>query len=241
MNRRWQLERTLEDNLRALEGTSHFIALCDYHSADGLARLVQRFPQALHTGTILYFRTTEPSSFHASLAKNTAHRLALSRRPDVLFNLDADNRISRETVALVENVFRRQRDTALHNWSGEWGEGTCGRIALAAQRWQELGGYDEALLPMGWQDLDLLYRARLLGLRYQPCSRGAGLAVANSYEDKLANVNLPAGVAAPRAREAYQNTFARNLMTALGRSPRLRFEDQRRFRGQMNFAAEVTI
>jgi hypothetical protein len=242
MNRRWQLEQTLASNLATIALSAHFIALCDFNSGDDLGRLVGRFASEVRSGTLLYFRTTEPRRYHSSVAKNTAHRLALIRRPDVLFNLDADNRIDRETIALVARVFGADRDSCLHNWSGDWGSGTCGRVALSAQRWRELGGYDEGLLPVGWQDLDLLYRARLIGLPYHQHARGVGPAVPNSDGEKLANVDLPPAVSVPDDdTRSYTQTLARNIILALGRPARLRFEDQRRFTGTVNFSEPALI
>jgi hypothetical protein len=241
MNRRWQLEYTLASNLRVLADTPHSLALCDYHSGDHVGHLVEELADFVGAGTLVYFRTTEPSSFHMSLAKNTAHRLALRGSPDVVFNLDADNRVTRETIELVERVFGADPDACLHNWDLDPISGTCGRIALAAQRWCELGGYDEELLPMGWQDIDLLTRARAIGLRYLRDQAGLSTPVRNSYGDKLANLHLPEGVEADSGRDLYSRLVHRNLVTSLSRPVRLRIEDQRRFQGQLNFAETVTI
>ena len=240
MNRRWQLEQTLEQNLRALAGTPHFIALCDYNSADAVATLVEGLDD-VRRGHLLYFRTDEPQSFHMSSAKNTAHRLALRRKPDVLFNLDADNRITPETVAMIERVFRADRDTCLHNWNQDWAAGTCGRVALAASRWLELGGYDEALLPVGWQDLDLMFRARGIGLCYRQVNEGVGPSLENSYAQKLANVALPDARGAGTPRELYNQTLARNMITSLGRPVRLDAGAQRRFSGVIDFSVPATV
>jgi hypothetical protein len=241
MNRRWQLEQTLGPNLAALADTPHFIALCDYNSADAVGTLVEEFAADVRRGRLLYFRTEEPQSFHMSSGKNTAHRLALRQKPDVLFNLDADNRITPATIALLEGVFDADRDSCVHNWDLEWTSGTCGRVALGAARWQELGGYDEALLPVGWQDLDLMYRARAIGLHYVPLHEGVGPALANSYAQKVANIALPDEVEGPTARDSYQRAVAANMITSLGRPVRLKMEEQRRFSGVIDFVTPATI
>jgi hypothetical protein len=241
MNRRWQLEQTLATNLEALADTPHFIALCDYNSADDVGTLVQGVADDVRRGKLLYFRTDEPETFHMSSGKNTAHRLALRRQPDVLFNLDADNHITPDTVALVERVFAADPDSCLHNWDGSWTSGTCGRVALSAARWQELGGYDESLLPVGWQDLDLMFRARGIGLSYTRSDRGVRVPLSNTYAQKIANVALPDDVDGPTARESYHLAVANNMIRSLGRPVRLDWQEQRRFSGLIDFTSPATV
>lgn len=241
MNRRWQLEETLARNLQVLRGSPHYLALCDYNSADDVGYLVEQFADDVRRGTLLYFRTTEPRTFHMSSGKNTAHRLALRREPDVLFNLDADNRVTAETITVIESIFGAQIDSCLHNWNRQWSAGTCGRVALSAARWQELGGYDEQFLPVGWQDIDLMYRARAIGLQYQEVNRGVGLAVGNSYADKIANITLPEKLTADSERDTYNLITTSNIVTSLGRPIRLALADQAHFRGVINFEQETLV
>jgi hypothetical protein len=182
MNRRWQLEHTLPVNLELLRGTPHFVAVVDYHSVDDLGPFLRAQVEHRRAGRLLTFRTEEPTSFHMSRAKNAAHRLALRRRPHLLFNLDADNFLHRDTLTAIADLFLRRRDVYLHNWSGQWGDGTMGRIAMRAEDWLGLGGYDETFLPMSWQDADLMTRCRAVGLDYVHDSSGSGHPVANTIE-----------------------------------------------------------
>jgi hypothetical protein len=241
MNRRWQLEKTLAGNLEVLADTRHVVALCDYNSADELGALVQGLSRFIRRGTLRYFHTTDPSSFHMSVAKNTAHRLAISAGADVVFNLDADNFISPDTIAAVERAFLDDPDTCLHNWDLDRTSGTCGRVALPASRWKELGGYDETLLPMGWQDVDLLYRARALGLRYRRLPDHAGTPVSNTFDDKLCNTRLSDFAASASAREIFNEMAVRNMVASLERPIRLPYTDQRRFNGTLNFCESVVV
>ena len=191
MDRRWQLEQTLPANLQLLRGTPHFIALVDFNSRDDLDLMLQGQDEHRRGGRLLSFRTEEPTYFHMSQAKNAAHRLALRRRPDILFNLDADNFLHRDTLTALEDLFSRRQDVYLHNWSGQWGDGTGGRIALRARDWIGLGGYDEAFQPMSWQDSDLMSRCRAAGLDYVHDGSGSGRPVANTIEQKLSALRLP--------------------------------------------------
>lgn len=241
MNRGWQLEQTLPANLRVLEGTPHVLAICDFNSDDDLAALFAKHRDAIADGRLITFRTTDPRTFHMSVAKNLAHRLALRRQPDVLFNLDADNFITPETIAIVERVFGADPDVCLHNGDVHAMAGTCGRIALTSQRWQELGGYDESFLPMSWQDIDLLNRARAIGLHYQNVRAGVRPAVPNRFEDKLANVDLPAHVTAPTRTEAFNNMVRHNILASFARPIRLPMARQRRFTGTLSSGETIVL
>jgi hypothetical protein len=238
MNRRWQLEQTLPANLELLRGTPHFLAVVDYNSADDLGACLRAQEPHRRDGRLLTFRTEEPDSFHMSLAKNTAHRLALRRRPDVLFSLDADNFLHRETLTAIDDLFARRRDVYLHNWSGHWGDGTMGRVALRAEDWLRVGGYDETFLPMSWQDADLMTRCRADGLEYVHDSSGCGRPVANTIEQKLASVRRPETLREAPARHTLNHFTEANFIHSLRRPIRLPLAAQRRFRGRVDFGEQ---
>jgi hypothetical protein len=241
MNRLWQLRETLPANLAALRGSRHFLALCDYNSGDGLEAFVrERFAADCERRNLLYFRTTTPARFQASNAKNTAHRLALTRSATVLFNLDADNFITPATLARVEESLASGRQVLLHEWSRAFGDGSFGRIALPAHAWSALGGYDESFAQMAWQDMDLLYRARAAGLTYRLVPGEQPAAIKNSLFDKLANTGLD--VRGERgAHEQFQRLNVENLVRALGRPIHLPSAEQTRYAGMVNFDTPMVI
>ena len=189
MNRRWQLERTLPVNLTWLRQTGSFLALCDFNSQDDLQGFIGRYDSDLADGTLIYFRTEQPRCYHGSKAKNLAHRLALIRQPDVLFNLDADNYLSGGTLPVVAGTLGSEPEACLHNWTTEDGDGTCGRVALRTRTWMALGGYDETFAPVSWQDLDLLMRCRAAGLRYVLESNGIPPPVPNDLTDRFRHLD----------------------------------------------------
>eukprot|EP00971_Amphidinium_carterae_P162230 3215802-Amphidinium_carterae.1 len=41
--------------------------------------------------------------------------------------------------------------------------GMCGRIVSLREDFEAIAGYDEAMLPMGYQDCDLVIRLRAIG------------------------------------------------------------------------------
>jgi hypothetical protein len=92
-----------------------------------------------------------PLFWHASVAKNTSHRLA---EEEVLVNVDGDNLVGPDFPVDVVNHFQQGRTLLQY----EWGQGTCGRIAYRREDFLKLRGYDEDAYPMGAQDVDLLKR-----------------------------------------------------------------------------------
>jgi hypothetical protein len=241
MNRRWQAEQTLPWNLSVLRGTPHFIALCDYNSTDALEEYVSTaFAEDCRRGTLVYFRTTTPRQFHASKAKNTAHRLALRRDPDVLFNLDVDNFVTAPGLALLLRLFAEDPDACVHQWSSVWSDGSFGRIAVAARHWRRLGGYDEGLQEMAWQDIDLLYRARALGLRYHLTAEALRAPVQNSLSQKLVNTGH-SFTGELGAQAQFRRLHQDNMVRALSRPITLTLDEQVRYDGRLNFSEEATI
>jgi hypothetical protein len=236
-NRRWQLEETLGPNLKTLRSTGHFLALCDFNSQDDVAGLVRGHRDRLQDGTLLHFRTEEPTSFHAAVAKNTAHRLGQRRAPDVLFNLDADNFVTPETIDLVEQTFSSEPGAVLHHWSRDWRDGSFGRIALGAASWTMVGGYDESLLEMAWQDVDLLFRSRAMGLRYRIHSHEVPPPIRNTVAQKLERTPAAPGEK-PRGVFALN---AENFARTMTRPIRLAPDDQRRFSGTLNLDEPVVV
>jgi hypothetical protein len=242
MNRRWQLEHTLPHNLDVLRGTRHFLALCNYNSRDGLDAYVRdRFREPCGRRTLVYFHTKAPAFFHASRAKNTAHRLAAAHGATVLFNLDADNYITRQGLGRLARMFGRRRKISVHeyNWSDPR-PGSFGRIGLSVRSWLALGGYDETFDPMAFQDVDLLLRARALGMSYRALDGPAIAPVENSWIDKMRHVGL--AIVTDRVAAGCHQMFDRaNYSRALYRPIALPMSAQRRYRGVLNFETSVCI
>jgi len=182
-NRLWQLQQTLAGNLDAL-GAGHEVTLVDYGSSDGLSAWVwSRFGEAIGQGRLVFFEVTNEVHWSSPRAKNLAHRLARGR---YLFNLDADNRIAPPDVALIEQA--AAQGVPVHQWAGNWTDGSFGRIGLPRDLYHELGGYDEALLPMAGQDLDLLRRIHASGRSIVRLAPPVIPAVQNTFEHKMAEV-----------------------------------------------------
>lgn len=120
----------------------------------------------------LYLRNR---SWHSSVAKNLVHRLATG---DILVNLDCDNFIGDAVTAIREHF--DQGCQLLHLWSGVYGDGTYGRIAVVRELFYALGGYDETFYPMGYQDVDFIHRAAAKGARIAHYTSSSHFAIKNS-------------------------------------------------------------
>lgn len=177
-NRLYQLEKTLPENLKAARGNVEFV-LVNYGSEDGLdAYIWQHFEDVIDKEILRYVDAKDMGGFHASIAKNLAHRAATG---DILFNLDADN-----FVGLAAEDLRALIDapnSIVHGWSGTYFDGTFGRIGMRKDAFLALGGYDESFLPVGYQDADLLARAQAMHMPY--LHKPSGAAIANSKHDTI--------------------------------------------------------
>jgi glycosyltransferase involved in cell wall biosynthesis len=158
-NRLHQLMETLPRNLwdcRGAEGSVEFV-LVDFGSTDGvLDWVVDHHGDALRSGLLKLFTTQGLPRFHASIAKNTAHRMGSGT---ILTNLDVDNFVGPAGGRYVARVLQRgERNAVFHQWSGVWGDGTYGRISCSNEAFHTIRGYDEAFHHAGYQDTDLLNR-----------------------------------------------------------------------------------
>ena len=110
------------------------------------------------SGASLY-RVADTPRYRTAHAKNVAHLLATG---DFLVNLDADNTLTDGYVAwLTETLGAGPSAMA---FSEAWGGGG-GRIGLPRAVFSALGGYDERFEGWGYEDGDLLERARGFGLK----------------------------------------------------------------------------
>jgi hypothetical protein len=166
-NRAYQLRQTLEANATVIAGSRQIEwIILNYGSNDDLHPFMTSLLPTL-SSRVTYARERTVRPWHMSIAKNLAHQLGTGR---LLMSLDCDNFIGDALPVLEAGAAAGWK--LVHLWSGIFRDGTCGRIAIARDIFRALGGYDEALFPMSYQDRDLLARARALGIRYHhvPCS-----------------------------------------------------------------------
>jgi GT2 family glycosyltransferase len=164
MGRLAHLARALPASLAENPESDVEFVLVDYHSPDGLDAWVRRALAAeLASGRLRYVRLAWPRRFAVAHAKNVAHRAAAGR---ILVNLDADNVATREYAAAVRTLFAAGHEVAAFDLADTrvWGGGG-GRVAVDRCLFHRLGGYDEAMRGWGYEDADLVARARAAGAR----------------------------------------------------------------------------
>ena len=124
--------------------------------------MANEFGEYIRSGYLKYFFTDQLGDWHASLAKNTTHLLANGA---ILVNLDCDNFTGKNGGKFVHDQFMsRDHGILLWQYSKKKLDGSFGRIAMTRDEFDGLGGYNEALLPMGYQDGDLRNRLISSGL-----------------------------------------------------------------------------
>lgn len=181
-NRAYQLKQVFAANAAVIaEHPDVEWVIWNHSSRDDLdAFMRDKLPKVSHR--VRYASDGCRRPWHASVAKNIAHRIARGR---YLMNLDCDNRIA-DAVEVIRAA-RLRRTRLVHLWSGRRYDGTYGRIAVERKLFRRLGGYDEALLPMGHQDADLISRAVASGWG-QPALRARcarNIAVQNSKSESM--------------------------------------------------------
>ena len=120
------------------------------------------------------------STWHASHAKNASHLAAIASitagghtlEGSILCNLDADNICPAAFSVSLATALPEALPGRVVCAGAATGVGTTGRIAMAATTFLEVGGYDEDLLPMGYQDIDIRNRiSNGIGINRSPYKR----------------------------------------------------------------------
>ena len=120
----------------------------------------KNFADDLKSGYLKYFSSHKMPYFHASVAKNTAHRLA---QGEILVNLDGDNYTGPNGGSAVIDQFGNSKNVFTHQFSDGYLYGNYGRIGYWREDFMAIGGYDQLMLPMGYQDIDLTKRLEASG------------------------------------------------------------------------------
>ncbi len=191
-NRLKQIKETLPQNLKDNENAKNRVefVIVDFGSTDGLQKWIKKnFVSEIKAGYLNYYYTEELTEWHASIAKNTSHILA---KNEILVSLDCDNFTGKNGGLFVLNNMLKfgYFTVALHQFSNEFGDGSYGRIAISKDNFIRVGGYDESLEPMGYQDVDFLLRLRLMGITYiHLIDKDYNKTIPNTKEEGLIHTN----------------------------------------------------
>ncbi len=182
-NRLWQLKQTLPLNLKVIENTPHSISLVDFGSKDGLADWVWfHFRGQIERGKLSFFEVKNPVSWHMSKAKNLAHRISGG---DYLFSLDGDNFLTQSDLKKIEEM--ALLNIACHQFTGNY-DGSCGRVGVPKAQFKRLGGYDESMMPMGYQDTDFVNRILLTSAKLAKLDGPEKPSIENSFSHKMSEI-----------------------------------------------------
>lgn len=182
LNRR-EIRSTLPINLAMAAGASAEFVVVDVGSSRPLSTWIARkngWRRMVRTERI---ERDARLPVHFSRDKNRAHALGVGR---ILVNLDGDNILGPRYCRDVLRAVYAGADL-VHTFSGNWGDGTCGRVAITRESFAKLGGYDESFEPVGYQDIDLVERARAAGLvvRTIPRPECVGASVHSARIEKM--------------------------------------------------------
>jgi hypothetical protein len=175
-NRYPQFRQVYDINLSRLGPDDEWIVV-DVDSDDDLSEWVPTDTRVkLHNHAML--------PLHFAKLYNVSHRLG---NGDYLVNLDADNYLGPKFRDWVQSL----QGAVGHSWSQDWHDGTYGRVAIPRQAFYSVGGYDEKLLPCGFQDTDILQRLSHSGwpLRISYDSQVYGGSIPNPREDTMKYVD----------------------------------------------------
>ena len=187
MNRIEQLEKTLRVNIDDSTDNSEFIII-DYHSNDGLKEYIySNFQQEVLNGKLKYIYTNKINYWHSSICKNTSHMKATGK---YVVNLDCDNFIGKNGDDIILNTFLEKGDNIIMSQTNNiMSSGNGGRISIMKDKFIELGGYDESFYPMGYQDYDLIERAKKYGMNYINLNKNNN-AIFNSKIESIKNIGI---------------------------------------------------
>jgi predicted glycosyltransferase involved in capsule biosynthesis len=105
--------------------------------------------------------------------------------------LDCDNFTGYKGGDFVINHFEEHDyNCVVHQFDWNHQNGNFGRISMSKAVFDEIGGYDQSLLPMGYQDWDIIKRAEGVGCKYvNPTDSEYNQAVVNEGGKDLSLAN----------------------------------------------------
>ncbi|MEJ6784092.1 glycosyltransferase family 2 protein [Aminobacter sp. Piv2-1] len=163
-NRLAELKATLRQNLDANRrfGQAVEFVIANFGSDTALESHVRtNFASELASGRVRFVPVERLDPWHFGRAKNVFRDHVAA---ELYSSLDADNFVSAaETQQILDLHAEHKGRLLIHHFSGNWGDGTCGRITLPADLYRSVG-YDERALPRQYDEMDLILSA----LRAEP-------------------------------------------------------------------------
>lgn len=158
MGRLEDLKRTLAHNISVLDqfgGRARLVVGCfdrDSHCEEWVRK---QFPSVLDSG-VLVFKAFKPLPYwHFSWAKNAFREIVSA---PYYSSLDGDNSLSAADVsATLDQIRDSNEEVLIHHFSGNWGDGTSGRITFPTRLYRD-GPYLDEILPRQFDELGVILR-----------------------------------------------------------------------------------
>ncbi|PZO65554.1 MAG: hypothetical protein DI498_08640 [Paracoccus denitrificans] len=159
MGRLDDVRGTLAENLAAhweMVDQVEFVIVLFGDSTESETWILESFGAALESGLLRIICDDSLDSWHFGKAKNSFRQHIFGR---IYSSLDGDNFVTQaETLRLLAMDAEFSGHFLLHHFSGQWGDGTSGRVSLPAAVYRSVG-YDGSLLPRQFDEMDLILRA----------------------------------------------------------------------------------
>ena len=193
MNRFHQIENTLLKNLKDnyVDKNDIEFVIVDINSKDEFREWIKTnndLKKYIECGYLKYYETETLNEWHASIGKNSSIHQAVGT---IVVTLDCDNFTGyRGGKFVIEQFEKNDYNCVVHQFDWNPQNGNFGRIALTKRKFNELGGYDQSFLPMGYQDWDLIKRAEATGCVYvNPTNSEYNRAIINEGGKELSMAN----------------------------------------------------
>jgi hypothetical protein len=172
MNRLHHLQQTLLQNISDnMDYDNVEFVLLDYNSGDGMADWVrQKLSRYIEAGILNYYKTDEPDFFHHCHAKNILFKLA---QGNIVCNINADHYTGTGFASYVNAAFSENDHIVLtpiplqyyRLKAGMPPGDVWGKVCVKRDDFLRVGGFDERMIKFGNDDIDLINRLEMAGLK----------------------------------------------------------------------------
>ncbi len=187
MNRLDDIKTTLKTNLLDNLEDQHqieFLIVCFDEGTETRDWVEANFEEYLQTGYLRFVHLPNYlKSWHFCKAKNVFQKYLKGK---IYASLDGDNYTGKNGGRFIIDVFKQRDFNCLfHQFQGTWGDGTCGRISLPANVYQEIG-YEGKMLPRQADEMGVILTAIVsFKLRYVYYQDGANIFEKSNYLKKF--------------------------------------------------------
>jgi len=147
------LRKNIEDNAPDRDQVEFIIIVFD-KSPGAVEWITTNYSDEIEDGYLkVYHKPENLDFFHFGKAKNAFKPYVNGR---IYASLDGDNFTGYRGGHHILEVFEANNFNCIfHQFQGDWGDGTCGRVSVSCEDYIDIG-YDENFLPRQWDELDLI-------------------------------------------------------------------------------------